>query len=318
MTWRGIAKGLVAVSLFIWLIGSGRIDFHIFFSSVHPLTHLLALLFLLLGLLLQCCRWWVLLGGQGIRVPLSRACRLTWISQFFFLVLPGVLGAELIRGYYIVRETRVKKMAGASTVLLDRALGMYAQLLLGTLSFLYGLLRTRQAFADRMVLAGILVVALFVSLHFVFPVLRSRGLARVAERLLPHRLFSLLQGAAAEFRNDPRSIRSGILLSIASAVLTIFAFYLGAAAVLPGIAWEHVFLACPLVFVATALPLAPGGLGVGEAAAALLFSGFSLDAGASLMLLFRFWNMLLRLPGGMLFLWDRAPVMHREPDPSSQ
>ena len=70
--------------------------------------------------------------------------------------------------------------------------------------------------------------------------------------------------------------------------------------------WKRAFLVCPLVFVATALPLSPSGIGVGETAASVLFAQFGVETGATLMLIVRLWFLVLQLPGGLLYVLRRG------------
>lgn len=82
------------------------------------------------------------------------------------------------------------------------------------------------------------------------------------------------------------------------------------------LSWKQVFLACPLVFIATTLPLSPGGIGVGETAASVLFSLFEVKTGATIMLIVRLWWIVLRIPGFLFFVIHRisSPIEHDTED----
>ena len=56
-------------------------------------------------------------------------------------------------------------------------------------------------------------------------------------------------------------------------------------------------LAVPLVIIAMSLPISPGGLGVGEAAASQLFAEFGLANGALVVLVVRLGVVVISLPG---------------------
>lgn len=303
--WRNAIKIIVGLCLFGWLVISGRVDFSIFFSSVTLYEHLMGLSLIAMAMLIQCYRWQVLLHVQQIRLSYTGACRLTWISQFLAIFMPGGIGAELVRGYYIVRETEKNKIAGAVTVLLDRGLGLYTLLLLGMISFLYIFFRF-EVVLDEIFVSGLLITGMFLAFNLFIPLSRVKKAGFLYKLCVPSRLFSWIQQAGADYRHDKVSILKGIVISIAAGVLSILAFYVAGQAVLPKLGLAHVFLVCPLIFIATSLPLSPSGFGIGEAAAALLFSGYSVESGATIMLLFRFWNMIMRLPGGVFFVWDRS------------
>jgi uncharacterized membrane protein YbhN (UPF0104 family) len=67
--------------------------------------------------------------------------------------------------------------------------------------------------------------------------------------------------------------------------------------------WTHVFVVCPLVYIIGSLPISPGGFGVGEAAASVLFAQFGVETGATIMLTMRLWLVMLQLPGGLLYVF---------------
>ena len=69
--------------------------------------------------------------------------------------------------------------------------------------------------------------------------------------------------------------------------------------------WKQVLMVCPLVFVATSLPISPNGIGVGETAASFLFAQFGVETGATIMLVVRLWILALRLPGALFYVLRR-------------
>jgi len=66
--------------------------------------------------------------------------------------------------------------------------------------------------------------------------------------------------------------------------------------------WHSLLLIVPLVIVANSLPIAPGGIGVAETTASLLFAQFGVEKGATVMLIVRIGILLLRLPGGLIYI----------------
>jgi len=95
-------------------------------------------------------------------------------------------------------------------------------------------------------------------------------------------------------------------------VFVLFAFQMAGRVVQITLSWKLVFLVCPLVFIAGALPISPGGIGVGETAASLLFARVGVETGAASMLIFRIWLVILRMPGGLLYIFRNpdSPVIH--------
>ncbi len=104
---------------------------------------------------------------------------------------------------------------------------------------------------------------------------------------------------------------SAIAISLLAHTLSIIVMMLLADAIsVNGSAWEMCVL-IPFGFVANAIPLTPGGLGVGEAAFESLFSLAGLSGGAEVMLSWRLLTFLTGLIGLMLYLKGRQRVVHQ-------
>jgi len=98
-----------------------------------PLVFVLAFFILLVINVGLGTRWWLLLRVQDIPIPWWAAVRFNYIGLFFNTMLPGLTGGDLIKIYYAVRETH-KKARAAATVLLDRAIGLFAMGILATVA----------------------------------------------------------------------------------------------------------------------------------------------------------------------------------------
>ena len=109
---------------------------------------------------------------------------------------------------------------------------------------------------------------------------------------------------------EPNHILRVAILSFISNCLSILAFFMiGRTAAPEAGVWVY-FILCPLIFISTAIPVSPGGIGVGEAAASLLFHTFHIENGAMMMLTFRVMNLVLRLPGALFLAMDRERKPH--------
>jgi uncharacterized membrane protein YbhN (UPF0104 family) len=93
-------------------------------------------------------------------------------------------------------------------------------------------------------------------------------------------------------------------LSVVASILLMAGFSCAAVIVDPAVNWRTVFAIAPLVFVISTVPLAPGGIGVAETAASLLFAEFGVASGGTIMLVVRIWMLLVRLPGGAIYVFS--------------
>ncbi len=295
-----IGKLLIAIILVAWLIKSGRLDLRQLMSISLSIFHLLGMLVLLMGILVQGLRWWCLLKIQDIGLSFSKIFRLFWIGQFFSIVLPGLAGGELIRGYYVARETPGAQVASVSTVILDRVLGLYAILSLGVVSFLCTLITQSQRGASIHKL-GILISVLFVGCTLFFLTLSLDYTRSMALKLLPGSLRANMRVALDAYHKHGRHIFICFILSLLANMAVMSTFQIAGQMTEAALTWKEVFLVCPLVFIATTLPISPGGIGIGEITASVLFSLFGVKSGATIMMIVRLWFLILRVPG-LLFL----------------
>src|SRR6202035_1444589 len=94
-------------------------------------------------------RWKLLLEAQEIWLPYGRAWGLTMVGMLFNVVIPGAVGGDLIKGYYITRAASGRKSHAATTILMDRVVGLIGLLFLGAVMALANLNETLRSAATR-------------------------------------------------------------------------------------------------------------------------------------------------------------------------
>jgi hypothetical protein len=301
-------KCALAAGLLVYLVRSGRLDLAALATGRGPGLHVAGVLLVSAGVLLQSVRWWRLLAMQGLALPFLTVLRVNWIGYFYALILPGTGGGDLVRGLYVLREAPGAKLKTTSTLLADRAVGLYASLCLGAAAFA-GAWASDGNPTRGVETVGLMVVALLAVTTAIAGALlwgRSRNLAR---RVFPSKIGARLAETMDAYARHPQGLALAFLLSLASNGLFFAAFWVAGRTVGVRLSIAHVLLVVPLVFVANALPLAPGGFGVGETTAAVLFATCGVTGGAALMLTVRVWQALARLPG--LLLQVSGPGVNR-------
>jgi uncharacterized membrane protein YbhN (UPF0104 family) len=78
-------------------------------------------------------RWQLLLRIQGVRVAWWRAGAIVMIGLFFNMFLPGLIGGDAMRLYFVFKEAPRQKMRAAFSVAIDRLIGLVSLLLLVSL-----------------------------------------------------------------------------------------------------------------------------------------------------------------------------------------
>src|ERR671937_2321392 len=71
-------------------------------------------------------RWHVLLKVQKIRLTLPRLSGLFLIGMFYNQFLPGGTGGDIMKSYYLLKETPDKKAGALLAVVFDRFIGLVA------------------------------------------------------------------------------------------------------------------------------------------------------------------------------------------------
>lgn len=305
-----ILKLSVAAGLIAWLVSSGRIDLSA------PALDLLSPYFALgfaayLGSIVPTIvRWQRLLRMYRLEFSLWRIARWIWIAEFFALVLPGGTGAELSRGYYVYRSAPDLRAAALSTVFIDRVFGLWALLLLGTIAF--GVLYNRAPdAADSIAWAGAATALLFAGASAFFVLLGLGSVQRALLRLAPARVREIVEPVTAVYDRERGTMMFAILLSLASQLCLMMSFLWAGWIVGSDVTWFAVFAAVPLIYISNYLPIAPGGIGVGEAAASFLFAAAGVANGAVIMLVVRIWIVAIQLTGGAIYLLHREPTAER-------
>src|SRR6516162_7180388 len=131
---RQLLKLLLGPAFLAWMVSSGRVNLH---QVVGGLSHWQAMVAMLILLYIQSgvttWRWNLLLRAQEIRLPFRRAFGLTMIGLLFNVAIPGAVGGDLMKGYYITRATGGRRSSAATSILLDRVVGLLGLLLLAVL-----------------------------------------------------------------------------------------------------------------------------------------------------------------------------------------
>ena len=316
--WRrylvGSLKTSVALALLAWLVHSGRLDLARL-TQVRPSWGMAALAALALGgLLLPVGRWFVLLRIQGLHESLGRVLLLTWAGYFGGLFLPGAASGDLVKVYMILRNRSGGHGRALSTVLLDRIMGLYSFIILGSLAVGGLTLRGEWPTAVRSMAATTLLLFLGTTtlLGMVAWPWSRRGLLR----MVPGNWRQAWTESCGRYVQSPGALTLCLLISLLSNVLVLASFAAASAALGNGLSVRAAFLAGPLVILANCLPLSPGGIGVGETTAATLFTACAASGGAEAMLLCRLCAAFWALPGIVPALWpQRARSEHPLDEP---
>lgn len=263
-----IKLGVGVAGLFI-LLEFGSIDLAVLMRAAdRPGLLVFAFLCMLATVPIAALRWWILLRGLQFTARFSWTLNTTFISLFFHTFLPGAHGGDLVRLAMAYRAIDKNLNRLTFSVITDRLTGLFALLLLGLamLPALPGNYASRlEWIAALAVVAGVAAIASTLALGGVLTRIVAKLPAPVGP-MLAHILRELI-GALKAYLAQPGLLTVATVISITQYSLVLLAlFVLGNAMRFEGLSWSGYVVAGAWSLVANALPITPGGIGVGEAA----------------------------------------------------
>jgi hypothetical protein len=220
--------------------------------------------------LLATARWQILLRIQGINISWPRAAAIVMIGLFFNQFLPGGVGGDAMRLYFIFKQAPVKKIGATLSVAMDRLFGWASILFLAGMSYALRFRWLTRSGTSLHIeyIALVLLGAGVAFVLFFFWLLRSRLLRRLP-RSIPFRN-SVIQSATAllRYRGYPMAMTIAFLITLGAHLAYYTSFYCAGQS-LQGATQGSASLAdiltiMPLVNTITSLPVSFGGIGVRE------------------------------------------------------
>ena len=259
-------------------------------------------------------RWWLLLRAQSIHIEVSAAVRLFYLGLFYNNVMPGAVGGDLLKAWYVTKHTD-RRLAGALSVFVDRAVGLAGTLLIAVFTYLT-FVRGRIAIGGmgagwlsrhwRVVLwAAVAVGAVFAAL-LAHPAARAR-LAGIAAKVRVKGVLLLrgLKDAVVVYCSRPWTLLLALVLTLIAQSTVIAAFSLLGRDLGVEAGLSYYFVVFPVMWVVGAIPISIAGLGVTEAGTVGLFvslTGATPEKVLALAFCQRFVWVLASLPGGLVHL----------------
>ncbi|NIP24115.1 MAG: flippase-like domain-containing protein [Phycisphaerae bacterium] len=264
-------------------------------------------------------RWWILLRSQSIFIRFWAAVRLYLLGWFYNNFMPGSVGGDLLRAWYVTKHTD-KKFEAVLSVFVDRVIGLSSTLVIavffyllflrgkgleitysGTGGFVSFITQYKSVFFWGIVI--IILVLCVLLLHKKGRSILLKACLYIHQASL--RLIIKFRDAIVIYCKKPLSILVAFGLTVFLQMLTITAFWLLGRniGIQAGVKYYYVFFT--LTWVLGAVPVSIGGIVVVEGMLALMFikfAGTAKDAASTLVLCQRAVWMLASLPGAVIHL----------------
>lgn len=312
-------KVFIALGLIYWLVTAGILDFESFKKVMHPTPIIAGLLLEIFAIFSNNWRWLILLRARGINSTHRETMSLSLIGIFFNFAVPGGVGGDLVKGFYIVKDYPEKKLDAALTVLVDRIVGLFSMLTLALFGSLFIWSTMSRSSALMTTMGFILLMWLGISVFFALAlhprIGKSAMIPNLLQKLPGGEIFKKLFSAICAYSDHKKELGWAFLLSALGQQAHIFigvmvGYYLG----LDLSIWFYICLV-PIGIVSSILAIVPAGIGVGQAAFYFLFKFHSEEAGqigaiiATALQIFLFaWGLI----GAVLYLQRKKPKQLEE------
>ena len=220
-------------------------------------------------------RWHILLKVQGIRLNLSRLSGLFLIGMFYNQFLPGGTGGDIIKSYFLLKETPDKKAGALLAVVFDRLIGLVAlvsitvTLVLLRYHWLAQTTETRRLLWILMFLLGSSIAGLLGSF-----VISGFNLFHLLPEKFPGRE-KLIEIAAAYhlYAHHWRATLLALAASVVAHLATFATFLCAAYALRANVALIDFFAVMPIERTISALPISFAGVGLREKVLQIMLNG---------------------------------------------
>jgi len=290
--WGNLAKTLLSINLGVFAVALG---------------------IFIIGQILIGLRWWLLLRSQSIFIGFWVAVRLYFLGWFYNNFMPGSVGGDLIRAWYVTKHTD-KKFEAVLSVFVDRVIGLASTLIIAAFFYLLFIrgqgkaipFESQIGFLKRVLFWAIIVIAAF----FCVLLLYKRGRSVLAKawayiRVPTIRMIIKFKDAIVIYCRKPLTILAVFGLTVFLQLLTITGFWFLGVNLGIEVSIKYYYVFFTLAWVLGAVPVSIAGAGVVEGLLASLFftvAGVGKGPASALALCQRAVWMLASLPGAAIHL----------------
>lgn len=310
-----LLKFVVAFGLIGWMINKGLIDFSVLSLMAKPHYMAAALLLGFINLLVSNWRWTLLLQARGFDVGVGRTMPLTLIADFFNFAIPGAIGGDVVKAYYIAQDHPARKMEAVTSVVVDRILGLYAMVILALVAIVVNIgfvvSKPELVFVALTSTGVFSLMTLFLSASLSKRIRVFLKMDMILDKLPGGQVGQRFYEAIHSYRSHGGTLFYAMVLSFAAQFVAIgFMMFVGFVIGETGLSFATFLFAVPLGFIVSAVPIAPAGIGVGQYAFLALFrmfSGTETNLGQISITAFQVTLFLWGLVGGYFYLKKKKP-----------
>jgi uncharacterized protein (TIRG00374 family) len=263
-------------------------------------------------------RWQLLLRAKGIDDNISWLTRAYFVAYAAGQILPTSVGGDAVRIYETARRHPGHGDTGAATVLLERAIGGAATLVLAAVGFLLAV--GHYDVGAYLWIEAFFVVATIV-LGFLLFSRRARPLLKLGRPMLAwvrlDKLVARVYHAMHSYRDHVGVLVVVLLVTIALQAVRVLAVWMSGKAVGIDLSPRPYYVMGPLLFLVMLVPFTVNGFAVRESFFVSFLGNLGVDADKAFATGFLFFvvTLALSLPGALLLGWQSLRGFTHRPTP---
>jgi hypothetical protein len=253
-------------------------------STAHIPYYFAAIILYIISQPLRTLRWGLLLRAKQVELSQIKLLALYFIGMFFSNFLPTIMGGDVVRGYYIYKESHSHEVAFGSVVV-ERLCGLVVIVTVGFISSLFFYIKGGPAPIVMVSFAGCCAM-LFIMAGFLYQPLVALLIRplKVFTRWRVQERVNEIYLAILSYKNHSDALLLCVALSLLFELVIILIYYVLSVALSWGIPFYFFLYTVPVITIVSMIPISFGGLGVREGATVLLFSLYGISAASAIAL----------------------------------
>ena len=230
-------------------------------------------------------RWYLLLRQAGLKIGAGRVFSLQMMGIFFNSLIPGGTGGDLIKGFYLFKEHEDKdKSLALTSIAMDRFVGLYGLLCVAMLMTALNVdlwMGSRELRLNSLFYAGVFLV-FTTAIAFFFSPWSDFFLTHPRLLKIPGgRMFRSLFDSLLVYRARPWGLLGALGLGMVVDSGLILLYYFSAQSLGLTLPLRVHGFVVPTLTIVNGLPIAPSGIGLGEAAGEMIYRILGIAEGGS-------------------------------------
>ena len=252
---------------------------------------------------------WKLFVDLIAQLKVAKLTQLQLIGMFFNFFIPGGVGGDIVKALELSKRSEATRSQALSTVMSDRVFGLYAMITFSTVFMAIEHFLSPADFITKLLLVSLLfftgmtVCLLFLPIIFKkISILLNQKDSKVLINI--EKLISSLNFTFTTFKNPSIQFKSLIYSAISQMLAIYFMYTVVTTLGITPPSFLIFFSLCCFGFVASALPIMPGGIGVGQYAFYALFANISTELGKATITAIttlQIFTLCIALFGGIIF-----------------